>query len=87
MRPISSVVIDLILRISAGLDGILLFGRDRFLRESDDDLACLFSVACPVNDAAGARAVLLELFEISVEMRHGVLADALAGETKLLPNR
>ena len=62
-----------------------MFGGDGLLGELDDDLACLFSVARPVNDAASARAVLLELFEIGVEVRHRVLADALAGEAKLLP--
>ena len=63
----------------------LLFRGDCVLREADDDLASLFRVTRPVNDAARTCAVLLELFEVGVQMRHGVFADALASKAKLLP--
>src|SRR6185312_7380819 len=43
---------------------IMLFGRDCFLCKSNDDLACLFSIAGPVDDAARTRTVQLELFEV-----------------------
>jgi hypothetical protein len=36
-------------------------------------------------DAACACAVVLELLQVGVEVGHGVLANALTGEAKLLP--
>src|SRR5581483_10239279 len=60
---------------------------DGFFRQANDNLTRLFGVMRPVNHAACTGAALLELSQIRIEVRHRVLAYALAGEAQLFPIR
>ena len=52
---------------------------------ADDDAVGFVGVCRPVHVAAGARAVLLELLQVGVEMPEDVRLDLPAGFAQLLP--